>query len=130
MRKPFDIRFFKGTLELSHSDPNLHVATTVSITFRYQKRDERDDIITHHRNLDPVMCPVKAWAHVVRRLLRLPGITSSTTVDTFIDPSSGNFARFTATALLKLVRANATAMGKDVLGFTADEIGTHSNRAA
>jgi len=43
----------------------------LSITFRYQKRDERDDIITHHRNLDPVMCPVKAWAHVVRRLLRL-----------------------------------------------------------
>ena len=41
-----DIRFFKGTVELSHSDPLLHEATTVSITFRYQKRDERDDIIT------------------------------------------------------------------------------------
>jgi len=63
--------FFQGTIELAHSDPRLHEATTVSITFRYQKRDERDDIITHHRNLDPVMCPVKAWAHVVRRLLRL-----------------------------------------------------------
>jgi hypothetical protein len=36
-----DIRFFHGTQELSHEDPDLRfLAATVSITFRFQKTDE------------------------------------------------------------------------------------------
>ena len=125
-----DIKFYQGTKLLSHHDPHLHLATTVSITFRYQKRDERDDIITQHRNLDPVMCPVKAWAYTVRRLLRIPGATLATTVDSFLHPSTGELSRYTATALLKLFRSVALAMGFNELGFHPDEIGTHSTRAA
>ena len=125
-----DIRFFLGNEELSHYDPRLHLATTVSITFRYQKRDQRDDTITHHRNLDPLMCPVKSWAFTVRRLIKLPGHTATTTVDTFYNSSTGELARLTATSILQLFHATAESMGFASLGFLPDEIGTHSNRAA
>jgi len=80
--------------------------------------------------LDPLLCPVKAWAYTVRRLRIIPGHTSSTTVDTFYDPITGSLSRFTAAALLLLYRAIAKAMGPDELGFTEDDIGTHSNRSS
>jgi hypothetical protein len=63
-------------------------------------------------------------------LLRLPGATHSTTVDTFADPIKGTIIRFTAGGLLALFCATALAMGEDELGFSPDSIGTHSNRSA
>jgi hypothetical protein len=82
-----DIRFFRGRHPMEFHDPDLHLADTVSWTFHYQKRDQRDDTITQHRTLDPLLCPIKAWTYTVRRLLRLPGTTLTTTVDTFRTPS-------------------------------------------
>ena len=125
-----DIRFYRHRRLLPITDPNLHLADTVSITFRYQKRDQRDDTITQHRTLDPILCPVKAWAYTVRRLLQLPGTSMTTTVDTFADPNTGSLTRFTAAGLLALYRATALAMGEDELGFAPSDIGTHSNRSA
>jgi hypothetical protein len=125
-----DFQFYRNRRLVPHHDSELHLADTVSITFRYQKRDERDDTITQHRTLDHTLCPVKAWAYTIRRLLRLPGVHPSTTVDTFMDPSNGNPSRFTAAGLLALFRANARAMGQENLGFPAELLGTHSNRSA
>ena len=125
-----DLHFYRNRRLLPISDPNLHLADTISITFRYQKRDERDDTITHHRTLDPVLCPVKAWAYTARRLHILPGSSLATTVDTFYNSTTAALTRFTASGLLKLFRATATAMGESTLGFPASDIGTHSNRSA
>jgi hypothetical protein len=85
---------------------------------------------TQERNLDPLMCPVKSAAYIVHRICHLPGSSDATTIDTFIDFSTGKFVCFKVSALLKLFRAVATAMGTDVLGFGPSEIGTHSNRSA
>ena len=125
-----DIQFYRNRRLLSHHDPELHLADTVSITFHYQKRDQRDDTITQQRTLDPILCPVKSWAYTIRRLLRLSGTSTSTTVDTFLDPSTGTLSRFTATGLLALFRTTARSMGEEALGFPAELIGTHSNRSA
>lgn len=124
-----DFRLFRHKRLVPHDDPNLHNADSVTITFRKQKNEERDDSITQQRNLDSLMCPVKASAYTIRRLRQMPGTTDDTTIDTFIDFATGKFVRFEATALLKLFRAIATAMGSDELGFLPSEIGTHSNRA-
>ena len=110
-----DIRFYHNKRLLPHNDPNLHLADIVSITFCYQKWDQCDDTITQHRTLDPVLCPVKAWAYTVRRLLRLPSSSLSTTVFTFMNPVMGTICRFTESGLLALFRATARAMGEDEL---------------
>jgi len=125
-----DFRFFRNKRLVHHDDPNLHNADTITTTFRKQKNEELDDSITQQRNLDPLMCPVKAGAYTVRRIRNLPGSTDATTIDTFLDPPSGKFVLLEASAILKPFWAIAAAMGSDELGFLPSEIGTHSNRAA
>jgi hypothetical protein len=53
-----------------HSDPNLHRAESVSITFRFQKREERDDTITQSRSGNRKFCPVIACAELVKAMIR------------------------------------------------------------
>jgi hypothetical protein len=64
-----NIRFFKRKRVLIHSDNHLHKADCVSITFEFQKRDTKGDIITQHRSKDSLLCPVKIWAKIVKRLI-------------------------------------------------------------
>jgi hypothetical protein len=52
-----------------HTDPNLHEAESVSIKFRFQKQDLRDDTITQSRSGNRVYCPVVACATIVREML-------------------------------------------------------------
>ena len=54
-----NIRFFKANKELLHNDPRLCTADTVSITFYFQKNDERDDTVTMWRTTDELLCPVR-----------------------------------------------------------------------
>ena len=63
------IKFLKGQRALPHRDPLLHRAECVSITFKFQKRDTRNDVITQFRSSDPLLCPVKIWAKIIGRIL-------------------------------------------------------------
>jgi hypothetical protein len=65
-----DIRFFHGTQELSHEDPDLRfLAATISITFRFQKTDKRDETVTQQRTGDGTLCPAILWDDIVQRVL-------------------------------------------------------------
>jgi hypothetical protein len=41
-----NIRFFIGRRELPHSSHLLHLTDSITITFEFQKSDERDEMIT------------------------------------------------------------------------------------
>ncbi|WP_317202141.1 hypothetical protein, partial [Janthinobacterium sp.] len=60
--------FRKDNRIVPHSDPNLPNADTITVVFEFQKRDLRDDAITQSKTSDPLMCPVKAAAAIVRRI--------------------------------------------------------------
>ena len=78
-----DIRFFQGNQELSHEDHDLRfLAETVSITFRFQKTDERDETITQHRTGDGTLCPAIQWADIVQRVLSYKDTSSKSPVCT------------------------------------------------
>ena len=47
-----NIRFFRKGCELKHSDPNLALADTVTVTFEFQKSDERHESVTMHQSDD------------------------------------------------------------------------------
>ncbi len=96
-----NIRFFNGKRQLSHSDHLLHLADSVSITFEHQKKDVKNDIITHHRSGDKLLCPVNTF------LLQ-----------------NGNLHLFTGPELLKRLRMATMAIGPNILGFTAKQIWT------
>eukprot|EP00978_Attheya_sp_CCMP212_P014756 scaffold37761_cov49-Attheya_sp.AAC.5 len=108
-----NIRFFRRHKELSHNDPRLaSSADSVTITFEYQKNDERNDSVTMHRTGDMVFCPVISWATIVQRVLSYPGTDEeSPCIDMRIR-----------------LCAAASILGIAKLGFNPEDIGTHSLR--
>ena len=74
------------------------------------------------------MCPVRQWAAITQRVLSYPGTTSSSTVNTIIN-ENGKLALIDSKMLLNKLRAAATAIGIDELGFITEDIGLHSLRS-
>jgi hypothetical protein len=72
-----NIRFFNRNCLGEHNDPRLYMSRSISITFEFQKNDERNDIVTMHRTGDHLMFPIVAWAAVVQHVLSYPYNTTS-----------------------------------------------------
>lgn len=68
-----NIRFFHHGREIKYNDPLLSVSNYVAIIFENQKNGERIDTITMHSACDLILCPVVAWAKIVRRVSNIPG---------------------------------------------------------
>jgi hypothetical protein len=124
-----NIRFFQANATIPHSSSSLSSADCVSITFELQKRDTKNDTITQHKSGDKLLCPVKVWASIVRRIRSYQSTDASTTVNTFQFPEGGKLHLFSGAELLKRLRFATTAIGQDSLGFTAKEVGLHSARS-
>ena len=58
-----------------------------------------------------------------------PGFTPEWTIDMAMD-DRGVVRRITATEVADIIKSSVRAIGKDVLGFGPDDVGTHSNRSA
>jgi hypothetical protein len=123
-----NIRFFRGRRPINHADPHLHLSTAVSITFEEQKRGTKSDTITHHCTSDPLLCPVKIWCKIVRRISSYPASSQDTTVNVF-RLESGAIHKFSGRDLFTHLRRAAASLGQDILGVTPDQIGLHSARS-
>jgi len=120
-----NIRFFTGKRMVNHSDNNLHFSSSVSITFEEQKRGTKNDTITHHRTNDPLLCPVKIWSKIIKRILSYPSSDENSTVNTF-QLENGTIYKFSGKDLLMHLRRAADSLGPHNLGYTSDQIGLHS----
>jgi hypothetical protein len=60
----------------------LEYADCVSVTFEMQKKDEKGDTVTQIATGDVLLCPVRMWAAIVRRIWGYPGSTWDTKVST------------------------------------------------
>jgi hypothetical protein len=68
-----NILFIKGGNILNHTSAELNLADYASITFKRQKNERKSDTVTQWRTSDPVMCPAKLWASIVKRILTYKG---------------------------------------------------------
>jgi len=106
----------------------------VSITFEWQKKDVRDDIITHQKSNDnigdKIMCPVQACIELLLQI-RTSNLPHDKILDLQINTVvlDGKLSTISSTVILGKIRAAVKALGKDNLGFTENEVGTHSNRS-
>jgi hypothetical protein len=123
-----NINFYRGNRRLNHTDPLLHMSECVSITFELQKKETKNGTITQHRSTDTLLCPVKIWARIIRRLISYPSSTPDTPVKTFLLDNSTTH-KFTGQELLKYLRMAATTLGPDKLGFEPNQLGLHSARS-
>ena len=93
-----------------------------------QKSNIRDKKVSQDNNYKAKLNPVTLLALTVQRLLSYPGYSDKWELYTYYDGK--NFSKITATEVLIDLRCSVDAIGVDVLGFTSDEIGTHSVRAS
>ena len=77
-----NLRFFLKGTKPDYLAFSLPFAATITVTFEFQKSDERNESVTMFRSCDPTLCPVRAWAAIVRRILSYPGANVDTLVNT------------------------------------------------
>jgi hypothetical protein len=130
-----NFRFFnKNNKDISSELHLLFEAATVSITFEFQKRDIRNDTISHQRSGDSLgsgeMCPVRAAAEIVTRIhsYNIPKDQVKDTPINFIKFDSISYTIPSSLILIK-IRSAVRQLGSKKLGFHPEEIGTHSNRS-
>ena len=122
-----NIRFFRKGRELNHNNPWLEFADCVSITFDWQKKDERMDTVTQMFSKDLILCPVRQWAAIVRRIWGYAGASAETPVSAIW--RHDRIEHITSAEMTNALRAAVISIGEEVLGFKAEEVGTHSIRS-
>lgn len=129
--RPRDITFRIGHAIIPHSDPRISIADNVEITFIAQKNGEVDDQILQWHTNDKELCPVKHWSTTINRLQSYPNYNPEwPSVYYFFDTNTNRASHITSAEILTDIRSAVAALGPNILGFTADECGTHSNRGA
>ena len=113
---------------LSHLDKNIHNADFVSVTFVDQKNGERMETVTQYRTSHTVLCPVQAIAEIIETLSPRSDTSDDTTINTFVTDND-RLAKVSSDDVRRALRAAATVLGEETLGFKPNEIGTHSIRS-
>jgi hypothetical protein len=125
-----DIQFRKGHSVVPHSSPDLHLADTVSLTFRDQKNRDKMATRSAWRTAHDTANPVLAWANITRRIRALPKSEDCTKVFHFHHPTSKDkTSTITNDLLIKNLRLAVKHLGVHTLGYCASEVGTHSIRS-
>ena len=123
------ITFRLGRSVLSHFDPRLQDANTVTIKFIDQKNGHRYDKVTQWQTSDPVLYLVMAWCWSVHRVCAYPETTDSTTIDT-IRGANDHLHRITQANLMTHIKAAVDELGSTALGFTPSQCDTHGVRSS
>ena len=87
------------------------------------------DTVTQHSTSNKDLCPVHIWSKVVNHVLALPDATIDTTINAFWNTQRNRVEYINSSQILESLRWAARDLGKDVLGYTAEEIGCHSIRS-
>lgn len=123
-----NIVFKKNGQILDHDSVHLLYADMVIITFEFQKNNIRNRTVHMFRTGDPLLCPVVAWATTIKRILRtVPNASENTKVSSFY--MNGQIKEVDASTLRSRLRSIVDVIGKNVLGFTKDDVGLHSIRS-
>ncbi len=130
-----DVRFCKdGETIPTNNQELMRLADTVSITFRKQKNRDNGTTITQHRNDRPSqadICPVRTLANLVSRIQgygQHPGI-ANLGINAWADAADDKTRYLSSSAVLEELQMVTRAIGKQQLGFKAEDIGTHSIRS-
>ncbi len=116
--------FFKDGELVQHSHPELEFADCVSLTFKRQKREEKNDTVTQEASGDSVLCPVRFAAGLVRQIRSYPNTNSNTKISTYI--SNGMVRNVKSVHVINALRNVVGAIGKTRLSIAKEEVGTHS----
>ena len=123
-----NIQFKKNGISLTHDSRNIHLSDIVLITFEFQKNNNRNKTVHMFKTNDNTLCPVKAWAYTITRILNtVPQANENTKVCAYTD--NGQTRYIDSTYARAKIRGIVELLGKEILGFTKEEVGLHSIRS-
>jgi hypothetical protein len=123
-----DIVFRTENEIVHHSSPDLHLADRVTLTFQFQKNQNRKDSVTQSKSGHPACCPVHAAAAIVKRLRTNDFCPDNTPLYRYYD-ANGRSRDLTSTVALKFLRSFVATV-HPVFGLTPKTIGLHSIRSS
>ena len=126
--RPCDIVFWRKAAVTPHDCPLLHTADSISIDFGDQKSEIKNETVSQDNNGDSDLNPVTLYANTIRRLRSYPGYKDTWSICTYHDGKT--FTKINSREVLVVLRSTVDTIGAKTLGFTSDEIGTHSVRAS
>jgi hypothetical protein len=107
-------------------------AEFVSFTIRNQKNGVKQDTRTHRKTTDPLLCPVRHWAHVVHHIIRNSPKGKKEAINFFAQKNASDTKtvvyHITSQDHTKLLRETCTISPKS-FGYQPHEISARSIRA-
>ncbi len=125
--KMHNIGFFKDGKIHPHSHPDLKFADCVSITFKHQKQEEKNDTVTQKATGNSVLCPICFAAGIVRQIMSYPGTSLNANIFAYMSNCSAKHVM--SRQVINALQDAVGSIGKACLGISKDEIGTHSIRS-
>jgi len=122
-----NIAFIRDGETLAQNSPSLHLADCVSVTFERQKNDRKAGTVTQWRTLDELLCPVKIWASLTRRILYYKGANKNSPIS--LVKHKSQIINITGEMIADMCRDGVVAIGETKLGIHRSEIGTRSIRS-
>ena len=102
----------------------LAAADLVIVTFEFQKNNLRDHSVHMFRTPDPLLCPVKAAAHIVVRVRSIINSSNDTKICSFL-MTAGKVVDINSAQVRARLRAIVSLIGEASLGFPAVETRLH-----
>ena len=121
------VMFLKEGQIVPHNNPSLERAESVSLTFETQKKDEKFDRVTLLASNDDLLCPVRSWAAIVKRIRSYEGSNEDTAVSAVW--TNGRIDHITSQQMIHALQDAVEAIGTEKLNIEKHEIGTHSLRS-
>ena len=100
------------------------------LKFGPQKSGVYEDEIPLDNNEESTLNPVILWAHTISRLRSYPKFNAQWPIYTFFDREKKRFKPIKNNEIEQDIKAAVAAIGRDILGFGPNEVGTHSNRSS
>ena len=120
-----DIQLFKHNMKLLPTSNLFHLADYIAITFILSKHDKVDKKIIMNITKNPEICPVNLWTSTIYLRHSYPVFEPNWDVSIFFDERKTS--KITRLNVINIICSAFRDIEKDKLGFTKDEIGTHSN---
>ena len=121
------LRFFKDGRKLHLDNLHLEYADCVSVTFERQKKDEVNKTVTQLTSEHVSWCQPRQWAALVKRIRSYPGATDDTQVSAVW--RNNRMKHITSVKMSNALRDAVIAIGEEILGFKAVQVGCHSTRS-
>jgi hypothetical protein len=128
-----NIKFFDTTGRTTvhaHQTDFDTVAEYVSITYVDQKSGKKMETRTQAKTSHDILCPVKLWSEVYRRVSDIVDSSDNTPVNTWYNPLVKKTVAITATEVITMLRKSCDdGGGQNMFGYNSKDIGTHSIRS-